>query len=94
MILNLKKQIVKDGDNYHIDLAPQERERLLCVYEALESNRLSLKEAAAEIAEIAAQNGLGGDDGDDPYIPWVSIESDELRPLLLKELRARGIEAV
>jgi hypothetical protein len=50
-----------------IDLPANEREQLskLLTFDSLPSREEIIARAAA-IAELAAQNGLGGDDGDDP----------------------------
>jgi len=73
-----------------VDLPAPEREALaaLLTFDALPT-RQELEDRAADIAELAAYNGLGGDDADSPLAAAAMIGgAPYLMPALEKALRA------
>lgn len=73
-----------------VDLPPAEREALaaLLTFDTLPT-RQEIENRAADIAELAAYNGLGGDDTDSPHVGAAMIGgAPYLMPALEKALQA------
>jgi hypothetical protein len=96
MILNLTQHMATADQVAAgvVDLPDLQRKELV---EALTFTSLptakDIADRAAFIADLACQNGLGGDDGDDPHPPAAMIGgASYLMPALEASLRGYGIE--
>ena len=79
-----------------VDLPAEQREALIdaLTFESI-PDAGEIRARAHDIAELACFNGLGGDDGDDPFPSHAMIGGALwLMPPLAKELRLRSIEPV
>ena len=79
-----------------VDLPAEQREALIdaLTFESIPDAE-EIRDRAHDIAELACFNGLGGDDGDDPFPSHAMIGGALwLMAPLAKELRLRSIEPV
>ena len=79
-----------------VDLPAEQREALIdaLTFESIPDAE-EIRDRAHDIAELACFNGLGGDDGDDPFPSHAMIGGAfRLMAPLAKELRLRSIEPV
>ena len=79
-----------------VDLPADQREALIdaLTFESIPDAE-EIRDRAHDIAELACFNGLGGDDGDDPFPSHAMIGGALwLMAPLAKELRLRSIEPV
>jgi hypothetical protein len=98
MIINLT-QYPATSDQIAVGVVDLAGEALASLKRALTFDELpseqEIRERADFIAELAAMNGLGGDEGDDPFPDQAMIGGALwLMAPLAAELRARGIEPV
>lgn len=96
MILNLT-QHPASADQIAVGVVDLAGEELASLKEALTFGELpdarEIRDRAEHIAELACMNGLGGDEGDDPFPAQVMIGGALwLMAPLAAELRARSIE--
>ena len=79
-----------------VDLPSEARDALIALLTfASIPDAEEIRDRAHDIAELACFNGLGGDDGDDPFPSQAMIGGALwLMPPLAKELRLRSIEPV
>ena len=79
-----------------VDLPAEQREALIdaLTFESIPDAE-EIRDRAHDIAELACFNGLGGDDGDDPFPSHAMIGGALwLMAPMAKELRLRSIEPV
>ena len=98
MIINLTQHAAtaEQGAVGVVDLPAEQREALIdaLTFESI-PDAGEIRARAHDIAELACFNGLGGDDGDDPFPSHAMIGGALwLMAPLAKELRLRSIEPV